>query len=194
MDAAHSGGASSLDLHLRGVYDAQAPPDHTLESASPSPPQGSICQGRISGLAVWILAAKLPNSDLNFAGDLGVDFSSCSFKEKPDPPILGFAISLLSSFSDFPCLFCAFFLSFPRILGVPRRDKKKKNLHFSGFPLFFFLQKTRVGGSGGPKKSTKKSPAKFTREFGRINSPRGSAEALLLTIWHRNRVKSGNHG
>ena len=37
-------------------------------------------QGRI--LAVWISAAKLPNSDLNFAVDFGVDFSSCFSKEK----------------------------------------------------------------------------------------------------------------
>ena len=33
-------------------------------------------------LAVWILAARLPNSDLNFAVDLGVDFSSCFFQGK----------------------------------------------------------------------------------------------------------------
>ena len=33
-----------------------------------------MIQGQI--LAVWILAAKLPNSDLNFAVDFLVDFSS----------------------------------------------------------------------------------------------------------------------
>ena len=33
----------------------------------PKKPQGQI-------LAVWILAAKLPNFDLNFAVDFGVDF------------------------------------------------------------------------------------------------------------------------
>ena len=38
------------------------------------------CQGQI--LAVWILAAKLPNSDLNFALDCSVDYSSCFSKEK----------------------------------------------------------------------------------------------------------------
>ena len=37
-------------------------------------------QGRI--LAVWILAAKLPNSDLNFAVDFLVDFSSYFFQRK----------------------------------------------------------------------------------------------------------------
>ena len=37
-------------------------------------------QGEI--LAVWIFAAKLPDSDLNFAVDFWVDFSSCFLKEK----------------------------------------------------------------------------------------------------------------
>ena len=37
-------------------------------------------QGRI--LAVWILAAKLPNSDLNFAVDFVFYFSSFFSKEK----------------------------------------------------------------------------------------------------------------
>ena len=57
---------------------------------------------------MWILAAKLPNSDLNLA----VDF-------------------------------------------------------YGGFfpPVFFSKEK-------GPKKSTKKSPAKFTQDFVRKNSPR----------------------
>ena len=36
-----------------------------------------MCQGQI--IAVWILAAKLPNSDLNFAVDFWVDFSTCCF-------------------------------------------------------------------------------------------------------------------
>ena len=48
-----------------------------------------------------------------------------------------FSISLLLSFSDFPCLCCAFFLCFPRILRVPRRES----------PLFF-SKIARVGGSG----------------------------------------------
>ena len=52
------------------------------------------------------------------------------------PFSLLFSISLLFSFSDFPCFFfVAFPLSFPRILGVPQREKP---LLFSGFPLLFF--------------------------------------------------------
>ena len=39
-----------------------------------------ISQGWI--LAVWILAAKLPNSDLNFAGDFLVDFFLLFFPRK----------------------------------------------------------------------------------------------------------------
>ena len=39
-----------------------------------------ICQGQT--LAVWILAAKLPNSHLKFAVDFWVDFSSCLFQGK----------------------------------------------------------------------------------------------------------------
>ena len=41
----------------------------------------TLPQGQI--LAVWILAGKLPNSDLNFPGDFGVDFSS--FSKEKDP-------------------------------------------------------------------------------------------------------------
>ena len=57
-------------------------------------------------------------------------------------------------FFRFPCFFsfsalflCAFFLPFPEILRVPRREKP---LLFSEFPLllFFPCQKGRVGGSG----------------------------------------------
>ena len=43
-------------------------------------------------------------------------------------------------------LFCAFFLSFPRILGVPRREKP---LLFWGKTLAF-SKKARIGGSGLP--------------------------------------------
>ena len=36
-------------------------------------------------LAMWILALKLPSSDLNFAMDYWVDFSSCFFQgERPE--------------------------------------------------------------------------------------------------------------
>ena len=49
----------------------------------------------------------------------------------PDPPILAFfSISLL--FFPISLAFCAFFFSFPRILGFPRREKP---LLFGGFPL-----------------------------------------------------------
>ena len=47
----------------------------------------NIRQGRI--LAVWILAAKLPNSDLNFAVEFLVDFSLLFFprkKARKNPP------------------------------------------------------------------------------------------------------------
>ena len=43
-------------------------------------PKSVVSQGQI--LAVWILAAKLPNSDLNFAVDFWGIFSSCFSKEK----------------------------------------------------------------------------------------------------------------
>ena len=58
-------------------------------------------------------------------------------KINPDPPILAFfSISLLFLFYDFPC-FSPLSLPFPRIFGVPRRQK----------PLLF------VGGSGNKKAS-----------------------------------------
>ena len=63
----------------------------------------------------------------------------------PDPPILAFFDFLaFFLFSDFPCFFCAFFLSFPRILGIPRREKP---LLFWGKTLAF-SKKARIGGSG----------------------------------------------
>ena len=43
-------------------------------------PEDENCQGQI--LAVWNLAAKLPNSDVNFAVDFGVDFSKEKSPEK----------------------------------------------------------------------------------------------------------------
>ena len=55
-----------------------------------------------------------------------------------------FSISLLFSLSDFPCSLGAFFLPFPRILGVPRREKP---LLFWGKTLAV-SKKARVGGSG----------------------------------------------
>ena len=64
----------------------------------------------------------------------------------PDPPILAF-FDFLAFFPIFLAFFfcvCVCFPSFPRILGVPRREKP---LFFSGFPVLFF-KKARVGGSG----------------------------------------------
>ena len=45
----------------------------------------------------------------------------------------------------FPLIFCAFFLSFPRILGF--REERNNPCFFQGFPCFF-SKKARVGGSG----------------------------------------------
>ena len=50
----------------------------------------------------------------------------------PDPPTLAFWDFLAFFVFRFPLLFWPFFFSFPRILGVPRREKP---LFFSGFPL-----------------------------------------------------------
>ena len=55
-----------------------------------------------------------------------------------------FSISLLFFVFRFSLLFCAFFLPFPRILGVPRGGKP---LLFWGKTLAF-SKKARVGGSG----------------------------------------------
>ena len=64
--------------------------------------------------------------------------------KNPDPPILVFLISLLFVVFRFSLVFCVgfFLLSFPRILGVPRREKP---LAFFGASLvFFFLKKSKV--------------------------------------------------
>ena len=95
-------------------------PDPTLASASPSPPQGSI----------WH-----------------------RFNIDSTPPLTTLtSLTLQSFFFDFLALFCfpislAFscvFLSFPRILGVPRREKP---LLFFGVPLAFF-KKQGLEGQG----------------------------------------------
>ena len=49
---------------------------------------------------------------------------------------LAFFDFLAFSLFRFSLLFWPFFLSFPRILGVPQREKP---LYFSGFPLLFFF-------------------------------------------------------
>ena len=63
----------------------------------------------------------------------------------PDPPILAFFDFLAFFVFRFPLLFCAFFLSFPRILGVPRREEP---LHFLGFPWLFFPKRQGFQGQG----------------------------------------------
>ena len=63
-----------------------------------------------------------------------VSFSNFFGCHHPDSPILAFFDFLAFLVFRFPLLFCAFFLSFPRILGVPRREK---TLLISGFPLLF---------------------------------------------------------
>ena len=55
-----------------------------------------------------------------------------------------FSISLLFSLSDFPCFFGAFFLSFPRISGVPQREQL---LLFSWVSLAF-SKKQGLEGQG----------------------------------------------
>ena len=81
-----------------------------------------------------------PGSFRNFSGiSSGKSQPYC-----PDPPILAFFDFLAFFVFRFSLLFCAFFLSFPRILGVPRREKP---LLFWGKTLAF-SKKARIGGSG----------------------------------------------
>ena len=62
-------------------------------------------------------------------------FRRFRFCTHPDPPILAFFDFLAFFVFRFSLVFCAFFLSFPRILGVPRREK---HLLFLGKnPCFF---------------------------------------------------------
>ena len=65
-------------------------------------------------------------------------------KQYPDPPILAFFVFLAFFVLWFSLLFCAFLLSFPRILRVWQRGK---SLLFSGVPRFF-SKKAGIGGSG----------------------------------------------
>ena len=68
----------------------------------------------------------------------------CVCVADPDPPILAFFDFLAFFVFRFSLLFCAFFLPFPGILGVPRGGKP---LLFWGKTLAF-SKKARVGGSG----------------------------------------------
>ena len=85
----------------------------------------------------------------------------------PDPPILAFFDFLAFFVFRFSLLFLAFFLLFPRILGVPRREKP---LLFWGKTLAFF-KKARVGGSGlAAQKSANASPQKSAKGRKRVSS------------------------
>ena len=59
------------------------------------------------------------------------------FTGYPDPPILAFFDFLAFFVFRIPLLFCAFFLPFPRLLGVPRREKPLLFFFFRIFPCFF---------------------------------------------------------
>ena len=59
----------------------------------------------------------------------------------PDPPILAFFDFLAFFFFRFPLLFLPFFLPFPRILGVPQREKP---LLFWGKKPLLFPKKSKV--------------------------------------------------
>ena len=63
----------------------------------------------------------------------------------PDPPIPAFFDFLAFFVFRFSLLFLAFFLPFPRILGVAQREKP---LHFWEKKTLAFSKKARVGGSG----------------------------------------------
>ena len=88
---------------------------------------------------IFALRVPLPPPSKNITGS----FFFCLWNY-PDPPILAFFDFLAFFVFRFSLLFCAFFLPFPRILGVPRREKP---LLFSGKTLAF-SKKARVGGSG----------------------------------------------
>ena len=64
----------------------------------------------------------------------------------PDPPILAFFDFLAFFVFRFSLLFCAFFLSFPRIVGVPRREKKP--CFFGGKKPLLFPKKQGLEGQG----------------------------------------------
>ena len=69
----------------RGIWALQAQSRKKSDNRFPTlPKQSQRSQGQI--LAVWILAAKLPNSDLNFAVDFWVDFPVFSEENGPKNP------------------------------------------------------------------------------------------------------------
>ena len=158
-----------------------------------------------------MLAAKLPNSDLNFVVAFWVDFSSCFFQGKDlrsRPPFTG--VLLGPGPESAPR--SAFWAILGTCLGVPQRvlfecflavlspknAKKHSKSTLWGTPRQVpkIAQKALRGALSGPgpkstpvnggrdrkkrpKKSTEKSPAKSTQEFGRKNSPRTLQEPVL---------------
>ena len=105
---------------------------------------------RINGIIFRIprAALRIPRNSsheifLRFSGFRGFGLSDCRCARdpNPDPPILAFFDFFAFFFVfRFSLLFCAFFLPFPRISRVPRREKPL--LFFRANPCFFlFLQK-----------------------------------------------------
>ena len=116
-------------------------------SVCPSKPRETkvLGQGRI--LAVWILAPKLPNSDLKIAVDFWVDFFSYFFQgkrpQKIHQKIHGKIHPGIRS-EKFPSDFCRSLLlilgrisrNFCRdIPGAPKKFEKKKKFVFNLWPL-----------------------------------------------------------
>ena len=105
--------------------------------------------GRISGRISEQISEQI--SETSF--QISRLFSETSFSRR------AVLISLLFSFSDSPWIFfCAFFLPFPRILGVPRRGKL---LLFFGFSLAFFQKKRGLEGHGNDNKISDNKIATF---------------------------------
>ena len=78
---------------------------------------------------------------------ISVCISNFCSVQLPDPPILAFFDFLAFFVFRFALLFGALFHPFPRILGVPRREKP---LFFRGFPCLFF-QKSKGWRVRAPK-------------------------------------------
>ena len=88
----------------------------------------------------------------------------------PDPPTLTFSICFFVP--DFHCFSGAFFLSFPRILRVPQREKP---LFFSSFPLLLFPKSKCLRVREWRTKTDKENHIK---EFGGWNAPEASRRKI----------------
>ena len=91
----------------------------------------------------------------------------------PDPPILAFLDFLAFFVFRFPLLFCAFSLSFPRILWVPW---VKKPSFFRGFPCFFSKRQGLEGQGSAHSVATLGG-----RMAGRRSGPKGPG----FSVWGR---------